>query len=209
MNGTQSAGTSAGLTSSSSGPGDMIDTAGVPATGNSYEVKMTLNLLSSGGYYLSYLRASQNALLTTTSAAGTAYVVYVEPPTISGNSCSAMLSLTKMVNGGTSTPARTTIPCNNGMTVRSIITASNVILVFVNNILNIVLVDSDITSGYPGVAVLNAPPSNGISRVDIGPYDSTSPNAVNGQKIGISAFPNRVYLQWQGVADDTKGTGVY
>jgi len=44
--------------------------------------------------------------------------------------------------------------------------------------------------------------------VQLGPLDSAPPNAINPATVGVSAFPNRIELQWQGVPDDPNGTGI-
>ena len=61
-----------------------------------------------------------------------------------------------MIAGNVITPVSTPVSCGNGMTVRSVI-RDNIILVYVNTVLSFGYSDNDITSGLPGVGVLNAP----------------------------------------------------
>src|SRR5258708_3518714 len=81
-------------------------------------------------------------------------------------------------------------------------------LVYVDNALSMWVPDTQITSGAPGVSVSNAPYGNTISRVQLGPLDTVAPNAISAASVGVSAFPNRVDLQWQGVRDDPNGIGI-
>ena len=79
QNGSLTAGSS-GLTSSDSNGGSLVSKVTVPAPGASqYEVKATVNLVQSGGTYVVYLRASQDAL-SAPSAAGTYYAFELQNP---------------------------------------------------------------------------------------------------------------------------------
>jgi hypothetical protein len=69
--------------------------------------------------------------------------------------------------------------------------------------------DTQITSGAPGVSVSYAPAGNTVSLAQLGALDTVNPNAVNAATVGVSALPNEVDLQWQGVTDDPNGTGVW
>ena len=55
----------------SSSAGSLISKIAVPDGTSSYEVKTTLSIPASGGSYVAYLRATSNALLTSTGATGT------------------------------------------------------------------------------------------------------------------------------------------
>ncbi len=87
-----------GLTSVDANGGSLISTIAVPDGSSDYEVRTTLNLTASGGYYMSYLRASANTLLATGNT-GTFYAVEIANPTFSGSSCSALLLILKSVSG--------------------------------------------------------------------------------------------------------------
>src|SRR5438128_1993453 len=56
------AATGSGLTATTPGGGSLISTVAVPDGSSDYEVKATLTLTQSGGTYVSYLRASSDAL---------------------------------------------------------------------------------------------------------------------------------------------------
>jgi YD repeat-containing protein len=203
QNGSISAG-SGGLTSSASG--SLISSVAVPDGSGNYEVKMTLALTANGGNFFSYLRASSNSLAN--SSLGTFYASYVANPTFSGAACSAMLYVIKGVPGTVTTLSATTIPCHNGMVVRTVYTAGGYLIVYVDNAPYAFVNDTSIAAGQPGVGVSSAPAGNSISEVDLGPLDRIAPMAVNSQRIGNSPFSNRVDMQWQGVLDDVNGTGV-
>ena len=153
-NGTLTAG-SGGLTSSNSNGGSLISKVAVPDGSSNYEVKTTLTLTQSGGTYVTYLRASTNAM-SGPAPAGTTYAFEVQNPTFSGSACTATMASYKIINGSVTTLATTTIPCNNGMTVRAIYTAlSNQIIVYVNGGIYLLTADSSIASGQPGVGAVS------------------------------------------------------
>ena len=180
------------------GTGSVISKLTPPAPANAYEVKLTLNLATSAGSYQSFLRADS---LSVTMGSGNAYITEL-------NCSSGSLTISKMANGSLYSLASTTAPCHTLMTVRSVITLSNQILVYVDNVLYTWTVDSSFTSGQPGIGVTNVGSGNSISRVDLGLLDQTAPNAVNLGSVGTSSFPNHVDFQWEGTTDDANGTGV-
>lgn len=67
--------------------------------------------------------------------------------------------------------------------------------------------ESSIGSGMPGVGVRSAPPGNGIAQVEVYPADVTSPPQPNTP--AVSAFDNKVEMQWPGLNDDPSGSGLY
>jgi hypothetical protein len=74
-------------------------------------------LATSGGTYITYLRASSNALAASGNT-GTWYAIEIINPTFSGSSCTATLTYLKSISGTVSTIATTTVPCSNGMVAR-------------------------------------------------------------------------------------------
>lgn len=70
--------TSTGLTATTSGGGSLISSIAVPDGTSDYEVKTTLTLATSGGTYVSYLRASPDAK-TGPGATGTFYSLEYTP----------------------------------------------------------------------------------------------------------------------------------
>jgi len=205
-NGTLTAG-SGGLTSSNTDGGSLISKVSVPDGSSNYEVKTVLTLTQSGGTYVTYLRASTNALSGPT-AAGTAYVFEVQNPTFSGASCSATLGVYKLISNAVTSLASTTIPCNNGMTIRAIYTAiGGQIVAYVNNIAYFWTEDSSIASGQPGIGVRGAPTGNSIAEVQLGGIYVGNP-VFPSDEIAVSAFANKVEIQWPGGSEGTSGPGV-
>jgi hypothetical protein len=95
--------------------------------------------------------------------------------------------------------AYTTVPCHNGMVVRSVITDNGTILAYVDNMMYALVADHDIASGgTPGVGVIAAPAGNAISEVSFGNLDRTPPGTVDVQTVGTSIFPNHADFQWRG-----------
>jgi hypothetical protein len=62
--------------------------------------------------------------------------------------------------------------------------------------------------GQPGIGAYGMPAGNAIAEVLLGAVDRIAPPAVDQQKIGISAFRNRIDVQWPAVTDDALGSGV-
>jgi hypothetical protein len=89
-------------------------------------VKTTLTLVASGGYYITYLRATSGSLLATGNA-GTFYAVEVANPTFSNGVCTATMNVYKQtgLNNLTGPFASTPISCHTGMVVRGRSRASN------------------------------------------------------------------------------------
>ena len=210
QNGSVSA-TSSGLTATTGIGGSLISKVAVPDGSSQYEVKVTLALAASGGTYVSYLRASTNAMSGPAAPQGTYYSVELQNPTFSGGNCSATLAVNKRVSNAVTVLSSTVVACQNGMTIRSVYSSGNLlapILVYVNNFLYLQVQDSSITSGQPGIGAFGTPAGNSIARVDLGPLDRVAPGAIAQSSIGSSVFPNRVDIQWPGVVDDANGIGL-
>ncbi len=205
-NGTLTAG-SGGLTSSNSNGGSLISKVSVPDGSSNYEVKTTLTLTASGGTYAIYLRGSSNAM-SGPAAAGTSYAFEIQNPTFSGSACSATLAVYKIISGSVTSISSTTVPCNNGMTVRAIYTAiSNQIVLYLNNGYYFWTEDSSIASGQPGIGVRNAPSGNSIAKVQLGGIYAGSPTMPPTSQIGVTPFYNQVQMQWPGAAEPN-GPGI-
>jgi len=205
-NGSLTAG-SGGLTSSATNGGSLISKVAVPDGTSDYEVDTTLKLTQSGGTYVTYLRATPTAL-SGPGATGTTYSFEVQNPTFSGSACSATLVAYRIVSGSATSLASTGIPCSNGMVIRCVYSANtNQIGVFVNNGLYFWTEDSTITSGQPGIGVRSAPSSNSISQVSLFPIYTGTPVMPPVDEIGVSAFANKVEMQWPD-ASDGSGPGV-
>ena len=114
----------------------------------------------------------------------------------------------KQVGGVLTAPYGSTIPCHNGMVVRSVIRDSSTIIVYLDNVLYVVFQDTAITGGQPGLGLYYTPAGNSISSVSLGALDQVAPPSGSAQTIATSPFPNRVDFQWQGMADDANGIGV-
>ncbi len=184
-----------------------ISKVSVPDGSSNYEVKTVLTPTQSGGTYVTYLRASTNALSGPT-AAGTAYVFEVQNPTFSGASCSATLGVYKLISNAVTSLASTTIPCNNGMTIRAIYTAiGGQIVAYVNNIAYFWTEDSSIASGQPGIGGAERPLATASQEVQLGGIYVGNP-VFPSDEIAVSAFANKVEIQWPGGSEGTSGPGV-
>ncbi|MGI8743354.1 MAG: hypothetical protein ACR2NN_12440, partial [Bryobacteraceae bacterium] len=123
QNGTVST-SSAGFTSA--GAGSLISKVAAPQN-TYYQVKMTLKLTASGGYYLAFLRGSPDAKADGTPT-GTYYAVQLAQPTFSGGACSGTLQVYSVDGNGVTILTSATIPCHDGMTITGVM-LNNLILV--------------------------------------------------------------------------------
>jgi len=162
----------------------------------------------SGGNYDLYLEATTDALYGPTSS-GTYYVLEVQNPTFVANGLyNATLALFRRVNGSIVSMGSTNATVRDGSVIRAVYSISNQFAIYVDGVFDLFSYDSSIATGQPGVGVRGVPAGNGISRVDLGPFDSTPPTAVNAQLISTTPFPNRVDIHSAGTVDDPNGTGI-
>jgi hypothetical protein len=96
------------------------------------------------------------------------------------------------------------------MVVRAVIFGSTSIVVYIDNVWVWYFNETSnvISSGQPGVGAINSQSLCYMSTIDIGHLDTVAPNPINTQLVGVSAFPNRVDIQFPGDLDDPIGTGV-
>jgi RHS repeat-associated protein len=202
--------TAGGLTGPSGQGGSLISLLAVPDGSSAYEIKTTLTLTASGGYYAHYLHASTDALHGP-AAQGVYYAVELLSPAFSGSSCVAGLAVIKRVNGEVTWLAYTTVACRDQMVLRSVWLPApwQHISVYVDDRQALLVSDSSIPSGQPGVGARETPAGNAISSVALGPADRVAPASPQAQSFASAAFPNRVDLAWQGVTDDTNGIGLF
>ena len=201
------------------GGGSAISQAAIPDGTNDYEVRATVHLTYPITYgYHSYsvlARASANAMLGQNqqplAGQGTFYAFTMADPWWSTDGCAATMYLSKMVNGSVTVLSQFPFQCHDGMTmgmmVRDVPGVGTQITPSVDSVYTSTVPDnsSPITSGKPGVSLMPAAGS-AISKVEIGAIDRVAPGAIGGG--GVSAFANRVELQWQAAADDNGGSGV-
>jgi len=166
--------TSGGLTAPGANGGSLISTVAVPDGSSKYEVNARLTLGASGGAYVIYLRASNDAL-SGPAAAGTYYAVEIQNPTFQGSACTATMASYKRVGGVVSLLHSAVISCRSGMKVRAIWVQGAILQVFVDDVWRLSLTDGSIASGKPGIGARGTPSGNSIARVDLGPMDRLAP----------------------------------
>jgi hypothetical protein len=202
-NGTYSA--SNNLFTASGAGGSIIFNSTVPGPSSTYEVRATIAAPQTWDEYVIYLRATPNANFF--SSTGTFYAIVIYPN--SNGACTAPIYLQKGVPGSVSALTTGGAPCHDGMVVRACM-LNGIIAVYVDDALVLSYSGIDIASGQPGIGAFHYPYNSGggITKVDIGHYDTVVPLAMNPQMIGTSVFGNRVDLQWQGAQDDPNGIGI-
>jgi hypothetical protein len=205
QNGTLTAG-AGGLTSSDANGGSLISRVAVPDGTSEYEVAMTLNLTSSGGNYVAYVKATPDARLASPTA-GSFYAVELANPTVSGAACTGTLNMWKSVAGSLTLLGQTTIRCHSGMVLRAV-GRNGFLSALADNTFWFWNPDTSIASGQAGIGVRAAPASNSISLARLGSIDRIAPASVSAQTVKSLLLPNSVQLQWQAPPDDANGAGV-
>jgi hypothetical protein len=193
-----------GFTSADANGGSLISTAYGAMT--EHEVKTRYKLPQSGGTFVQYLSATANAK-SGPAAAGSFYSVELQNVDRTGGSCVATLSAYRTVNAAATLLSSTVIACHDGMEIQSVRIGTS-LDVRVDGMGVLWLVDSVLTSGYPGVGVIGANAANTISDVWLGQIEHDAPQAVDRSSIGLSAYPDAVHLQWQPPSDGPDGTGI-
>ena len=203
-NGTISGGAS-GLTSAATDGGSVIYKPGIPDGSSEYEVKANVTFGGTGGGMIFYGRASNDALHATTSSGS--YYAFEIAPTVTGSTCTLMLTVSKRVSGVTSQLAQGPIACKTSMTVRFV--QRNGWMSFNTNLgERYSIADSSLTSGKPGVGARGLAAGGYFTLVELGPADRTAPSSVVSSSVRSAIFDTRVDLAWQGAADDTNGSGI-
>ncbi len=173
------------------------------------------HLSGSGGNYDLYLEASADARYGPTSS-GSFYVIELQDPTPTGNGFySATLALYKRVNGGITSMSSTAISVRDGSVLRVVYVAGytggngiSTLAVSNDGTFSLWASDDSVPTGQPGVGVRGVLSGNGISRVDLGPWETVAPTPVNAQRISTSSFPTRLDVHSAGTVDDPNGTGI-
>ncbi len=194
-----------GLTGASSSGGSLISKVAIPANGY-YIVDTTLHLPQSGGTYITYMRASADAL-SGPSLSGSFYAFEIQNPTFANGGCSAILAIYKR-NAGVLTQVQTsTVACRDGMVLRVVHTFNNQMAVFIDRHFAAYARDAALV-GQPGVGVRGAPTANSISLVQLGPTDTVAPSGVASSSVATTSLSSRVDFQWANPPADSAATGV-
>jgi len=208
--------TTGGLTAPTASGGALISKVAVPGGGSDYEINSTLTIPASGGTYVQLIRGTTNAI-SGPAAGGTYYSIEVQNPTWANGYCSATLAVYKRVSNTVTLLTSTSINCYDGMVVRTVVRGGNLMAIrtspYSGTIYGwpaaVTINDSSITVGAAGVGAYNTPSGNTIKKVELGPIDTIAPSAVAAQSVAMYSLPNRVEMQWQGVADDANGIGLW
>ncbi|MFN7919438.1 MAG: RHS repeat-associated core domain-containing protein [Bryobacteraceae bacterium] len=194
----------------------MVSKIGVPGTQPTYyEISSTLKLANSGGWYVQYLRASND---TIGGIQGSHYHVEIANPTFTGSgntgTCSSSLNVYKRVNGVVTLLRSGAAPCRDGMVVRTMIVPLNgspFLQTYIDNQLQyqLTLSSAELTTGQPGVGTWSTPAGSGISQVQLGPLDALPPPVFDPAQMSTMPLPTEIWFDWPGVLDDSpNGTGV-
>ncbi len=181
----------------------------VPDGTSDYEVRTKLTLTANGGSYFIFLRASQNAQANPNGTPTGSFIgIEVKDPVFSNGTCSATLNALRGSGGVLAGLAGTAIPCANGMEVRAVAAANNMIRVYLNETLYFAWQENTVTTGKPGIGGFNMPAGNGISRVDLGSLDRFAPTALPPSAMATAVFDQRIEFQWTPADDGPNGIGI-
>ena len=199
--------TADGLTSASSGGAALISRVATPDGSSQYEVRALLDLKESGGVYTIYLHASLDAIAGP-AASGSYYALELTNPTFTDKGCTATVVVSKRSSGRVTELHRTPVTCHEGMVLRGVAGADGNIGLWVDHWNLVKLQDFEIEGGQPGVGVREAPADNTLTEADLGQLDRIAPGPIEPADVQVSAFADRVELQWPRLTDDPDGTGV-
>lgn len=200
--------TTNGTWGGSSNQASLISTVAVPAGGsgfgasNEYEVNMTLNLTVSGGFYQQYFRASSNANFAT--GTGTFTMVQLTPM-FTSYGCVGTLTQWDVINGSATTLSTATVPCYNGMAVRSVMYGTTLATLIEGQVY--ATASSNTSNGQPGVGMADNPAGNGFAQVQLGLRSLAVPTAIAAQTIAVDPIATRIDMHWVEPADST-GVGI-
>ncbi len=203
-----SSGGSNGFYSNGSPDATAILKSAVPDGTGEYEVRAKLKLPSSGGSYVMYLRASDNAqIIPNGTTIGQFIALEVKDPTFTNGVCTATLNAWRGVGGGLSWLGGTSIPCYDGMEIRGVSTPQR-IRFYLDEVFYFSHLETVLYGGKPGIGGFGMPAGNGISRVDLGSLDRTAPTLTS-TAVGTAVFDTRVELQWSPADDGPNGIGIF
>jgi hypothetical protein len=198
-----------GLTSPTAGA--LISQRATPDGTADNEVSFKLRLNTNCGGYHAYLRATSDALLSSTIIRGTYYAVQISCPILDAEGrARATLVTWRAVAGTVSVVQMIPVTLRADSTVRAVIRGDlNVLFTYIDNVLVQWYQDPvPIVSGRPGIGVSDSPAANTIAEVKLGAVERIAPSGVDRQTMGVSAYPNVVDLRWNPPADGPTGTGV-
>ncbi len=197
----------AGLTSASATGAALLSRLAVPDGSSDYEVRETLNLKQSGGIYTIYLHASPDAMAGP-AAAGSYYAVELQNPTFTDKGCTATLAVSKRSSETVTSLHSEAVACNDGMVLRAVAGADGHIGVWLDHRNLILLDDSEVAAGQPGVGVRQAPAANSLAAVDLGQLDRLAPGPLSPADINVRTSAHAIELNWPRITDDPNGIGM-
>jgi hypothetical protein len=184
--------------------GALISNIPVPDGTSEAEVLANIALTNSGGVYTEYLQASANAN-TAEGGSGSYLAFEMQDPTFDGHgNCMANFLILQSVANSVTLISSFQHACRDGMQMRFAV-HGNTALAWPDQA---VPVEFTITpaAGQPGIGSHGAPTGNAISSVQLGAIIRTPPSAVDQSAIGVSAFRNRIDVQWKPVPEEADGS---
>lgn len=177
---------------------------------NNYEISTTIKLNSGGATYSHFIRATSNAR-TGSSPQGTFYAVDLNISSyVSGGNCSATISI-DYVNNGAKTSALLPVStwCRDGMELRTVMSSTRGIHVFVDGAWVGTVDPVLIGTGQPGVGVRGSTTAGSISQVRLGALDTTAPTISPASNVLTVPVASAVDIQWQSSTDAGRGFWKY
>lgn len=198
---------STGLTAPDSAGGSFISRVPVPDGSGEAEVRITLRLGASGGTYTEFLQATPDSR-TGGPGGGTHLAFEMQNPQFDTEQhCTANFLVLQSVGGVTTLLSSFQHSCRDGMEMRMAV-HGQVALIWPDQPTPMELPVAASGVGQPGVGAYGVPAGNAISLVQLGSMDRVAPPAIDKEKVGVSAFRNRVDVQWPPVTDEAAGSGL-
>jgi len=186
--------------------GSLISKLAIPDGSNEAEVAATITLLSSGGVYTEFMQASNGA--HTGSGGSGSYIAFeMQNPTFDqSHNCTATFLILQSSNNITSVVSAFQHSCRNGMLMRMAVHGKTA-LVWADDPTPVEFGVSP-GAGQPGIGAYNMPSGNSIAQIQLGALSRTPPKAVDQNSVGVSAFRNRVDLQWKPPVEAADSPGI-
>lgn len=186
----------AGLAAPDANGGALISKVPIPDGSAEAEVLATITLLHSGGVYTEFLQAAANAH-SGPQGAGAYLAFEMQNPTFdaAGHCMATFVVLQGAANGTVSVLSGFQHACRSGMILRFAVRGTTA-LIWPDEAQP---VEFSVNAGLgaPGIGSYNTPAGNSIAQVQLGSITREGPAAVDQRTVGVSAFRNRVDIQWK------------
>lgn len=194
---------------SNSASGSLISSVAIPVNSPDVDVTASIQLTSTGdsGRYVIYARASNDALYGPTLA-GSYYALVAEANMTGSNGCNGALRLVKRSGGVLQDLWTGSAVCFNNTFQIELVARGSQLSVFNYGRHQVVINDSSVTTGQPGVGGWNMPSTSAVTYLTLDHVETVAPNTPPASSVSVSSTATRVDFQFAGATDDVNGKGI-